>query len=208
MMELSRVNCGYEAANCYCIKYSDNECLLVDPGDRADRVLAYLEQKNLKLTHILLTHGHFDHTGACKELREETGCKIAIGKGNEIMLRDPDYAGVTFFSLPNPQRYLFEPDMILNDGDILEFGELKIQVIGASGHTAGDVCYLIDDILITGDVLFEGNCGRCDLPGGSWERMQQSLAKLKALPGDYKVLSGHGPDTTLDRERKYNPYMR
>lgn len=206
-MKLTMLDCGVQAANCYCIQYSNTCCAFVDPGDRADLLLDYLEKNSLTLTHILLTHGHFDHTGAVKELRSATGCKVAIGAGNEIMLRDPVESGVASFGIENAERYRFEPDMLLKDGETLTLGETPIKVIGTPGHTRGDVCYLIEDMLLTGDTLFEGNCGRCDLPGGSWELMQLSLKKLRDMPGDYRVLSGHGPETRLSIERKYNPYM-
>lgn len=206
-MKLTMMNCGGASANCYCIQYSDDCCAFVDPGDRADHLLDYLKDNHLTLTHILLTHGHFDHTGAVKELRSATGCKVAIGAGNEIMLRDPVESGVASFGIENAERYQFEPDILLKDGETLTLGELPIQIIGTPGHTRGDICYLIEDTLLTGDTLFEGNCGRCDLPGGSWELMQASLKKLRDMPGDYKVLSGHGPETRLSIERKNNPYM-
>ena len=102
----------------------------------------------------------------------------------------------------------FEADVYLKDGEELTIGDMTFKTIFTPGHTCGSVCYIVDDVMVAGDTLFMGSCGRTDFPTGDWGKMNESLQMLKNLEGDYKVLSGHGPATTLERERKTNMFMR
>ncbi|MEG1779315.1 MAG: MBL fold metallo-hydrolase [Oscillospiraceae bacterium] len=207
-MRIQRIDCGYMAANCYALMYEDNKLALIDPGDGANIILDFMRRNNLTLTDILLTHGHYDHIGAVQELTEKTGCKVSIGKGNEIMLSSSVECAADFLDIPNPEKYLCSADILLSDGDRFNLGQTEVKVISVPGHSRADICYVIEDVMFTGDVLFADSCGRADLPGGDWRLLEKSLRRLSLIDGDYKILSGHGAGTTLARERKYNPYLR
>ena len=155
-----------------------------------------LQRENAVLTHILLTHGHYDHVGAVAALREQTGCKVYM---------DPaDAAGSQMLPL---SRGLVDENW--PEGDELTIGELTFRVYHTPGHTPGSVCLQCGGLLFSGDTLFAGSCGRTDLPGGSMAQMQKSLSMLAALPlaDETQVLPGHEAFSTLGRERRGNPCL-
>lgn len=181
---------------------------VVDPGGKsaADKILSMASANNIEIKYILLTHAHFDHMLSLEELREKTGAPLALHKYDAETITDPEltfmsrFGGVTEGSKP--------AEIILEDGDVITLGETEIEVIHTPGHTAGSVCYKSGDTIITGDTLFRGSIGRCDLYGGDEMAMDESLKRLLALDGDYKLYPGHGSTTTLSRERQENVYLR
>ena len=192
-MNMKTLALGAYQTNCYILwQQGAQDCIVVDPGYEPQRILAELKLLNLNIAAILLTHGHFDHVGAVKELAGLTGCKVYIHK-NDLTLPDWITEGALYYT-----------DLY---GAFVEEAGIRVQVILTPGHTPGSVCLLNGDTLITGDTLFAGSCGRTDFPGGSWAEIYQSLKKLAALPGDYKVYPGHGEATTMEQERNYNPYL-
>ena len=192
-MNIKALALGAYQTNCYILWQSDRaDCILVDPGYEPQRILAELKQLGLNIAAILLTHGHFDHVGAVKELVTLTGCKVYI---HEKDLTLPDWI---------TEGTLYYTDLY---GAFVEEAGIRLQIISTPGHTPGSVCLLNGNILITGDTLFAGSCGRTDFPGGSWAEIYQSLKKLAAMPGDYQVYPGHGEATTMEQERNYNPYL-
>ena len=194
-MEIITLPLGPLQTNCYLLRREDSDkCLIVDPGDEAKRVLSLLEEKHLTPEAILLTHGHFDHVGAVRELFSETDCEVYIGEP-DLSLPPVFTAGRLFYTHTYPST------------GTLHLAGLTIRVLPTPGHTPGSVCLLIGDVLLSGDTLFRGSCGRTDFPGGSQAEIAASLKTLAALPGDYRVLPGHGGETTLDRERQSNPYL-
>ena len=200
-MELKVVNFSGMSANCYLID-TDDVRIIVDPFDTNQKVEEFFATDKPK--YIFLTHFHFDHILGAKKISEKFGAKIAIGKEDAIGLYNTD------FSLSNMAGFNQEPfyaDILFNDNDIFEVGNTKIKVIHVPGHTMGSVCYIIENYMFSGDTLFEGTVGRTDLPTRDFAVLRQSLERLKAMEGDYKVFPGHGLATTLDRERKMNPYM-
>ena len=200
-MELKVVNFSGMSANCYLID-TDDVRIIVDPFDTNQKVEEFFATDKPK--YIFLTHFHFDHILGAKKISEKFGAKIAIGKEDAIGLYNTD------FSLSNMAGFNQEPfyaDILFNDNDIFEVGNTKIKVIHVPGHTMGSVCYIIENYMFSGDTLFEGTVGRTDLPTGDFAVLRQSLERLKALEGDYKVFPGHGLATTLDREKRMNPYM-
>ncbi len=192
-MNMKIMALGAYQTNCYILwQRGRQDCVVVDPGYQPLQILSAIRLLGLDLSAILLTHGHFDHMGAVKDLVAETGCRVYI---HEKELSQPE-------EITNGPLYYTN----LYEGVVEEAG-LTLQVIHTPGHTPGSVCLLHEGILLSGDTLFARSCGRTDFPGGSWAEICHSLKKLAALPGDYKVYPGHGEATTMEQERKMNPYM-
>ena len=195
---------GDYRVNCYIVnKEGDNRCVVIDPGSEPEKILGYLEEKNLSLQGILLTHGHFDHVGAVLPLLEKTDCALWLCRPDFTMY-DAPYA-IQLFPLDVKQL----PDAsFYSEGDRVELAGLTFRVMHTPGHSLGCVCLEVEDALFTGDTLFAGTCGRTDLPGSQPQVMLTSLERLKNLPYDRTVYPGHGYPTTLDNQRRLNPYLR
>ena len=194
-MEITVLTLGGYMTNCYILRQeASSKCLIIDPGYEAGRILSVLQQKQLEPEAILLTHGHFDHVGAVQDLATETDCDVYIAEA-DLSLPPMLTSGKLYYTHTYPAS------------GTLNLAGLTIRVLPTPGHTPGSVCLLVGDTMFSGDTLFQGSCGRTDLPGGSWEQIAASLKTLAALPGDYRVLPGHGGETTLDRERQSNPYL-
>ena len=191
---------GQMETNCYIVTDEKTlACAVVDPGDESNVVLDYIEDNKLKLEHIFLTHGHFDHTGAVIAIAEETGADVWINSA------DLDESG-------RDVHYRFYPQGMTvknyKGGDNIVCGDLNFEVISTPGHTKGSVTLRCGNALFTGDTLFRDSCGRTDLPGGDMGEMLASLRKLSAIEGDLEVYPGHMDSSNLDRERKFNYYMK
>ena len=196
MLKVHTLTLGAYQTNTYIIHNSDSqECVIIDPGYEPDTILARLSSLGLNPVGILLTHGHFDHVGAVKELAAETGCKVYLHAADlampPMMTAGPLYYTHTY-----------------DEGDILQLSGVTIRVLHTPGHTPGSVCLMAEDSIFSGDTLFAGSCGRTDLPGGDWATISQSLHRLALLQTEYRVFSGHGESTTLAQEKRYNPYLR
>ena len=192
-MNIQKLTLGLYQTNTYILS-NDTEAVVIDPGYEPDTILDALEGKNLKA--ILLTHGHFDHVGAVKELVAETGCKVYIHAA-DLSLPPMITAGQLYYT----HTYA--------EGDtVCPIEGAELHVLHTPGHTPGSVCLLLGEQMFSGDTLFEGSCGRMDLPGGDQLQMHQSLNRLVSLQADYHVHPGHGGSTTLAAEKRYNPYMR
>ena len=195
-MKLKAMALGAYQTNCYILWDEESQrCVVIDPGYEPERVLSAANSLDKTIAAILLTHGHFDHVGGVRQIFAQTDCDIYLCPADCAM---PEQ--MTAGALCYTNSYA--------EGDILNLAGLTIQVLHTPGHTPGSVCLLCDDLLISGDTLFAGSCGRTDFPGGSWEEIRNSLLRLKALEGDYIVYPGHGESTRLSTERVYNPYMR
>lgn len=169
---------------------------IVDPGGDAAGILAAVRDLGLTVSAIFLTHGHYDHVGALPELRKALpGVPVYLHPA-EASIRDGSL-------IPDPG-----PTVDYGDGSTVSVGSLTVEVIHTPGHTPGGVCLKVGDTLFTGDTLFRGSMGRTDFPGGSYDAIMDSLKRLAALPGDYKVCPGHEALSTLEAERKGNYYMR
>ena len=196
MLKVYAMALGAYQTNCYIIHdESSKTCCVIDPGYDADIILDKLASLGLTLEAILLTHGHFDHVGAVKELAAETGCAVYI---------HPDDLSMPPMMTAGPLYYT----KTYTEGTQLKLAGLEITVLHTPGHTPGSVCLLCETNIFSGDTLFEGSCGRTDLPGGDWATIVKSLKRLAALEGNFWVFPGHGGSTTLRDEKKYNPYMR
>ena len=190
---IRKLTLGMYQTNTYILS-NDREAVVIDPGYEADTILDALEGRQLKA--ILLTHGHFDHVGAVKELVAETGCEVYIHP-SETTLPPMITDGQLYYT----HTY--------SEGDTVSpIDGVELTVLHTPGHTPGSVCLLMKDQMSSGDTLFEGSCGRIDLPGGNPQQMLQSLRRLASLQADYTVHPGHGGSTTLAAEKRYNPYLR
>ena len=201
--DIKMITGGMCETNSYIISDENGVCVIVDPEGRADVYTRYIESNALKPEAILLTHAHFDHIGAMEPLRKEYSVKVYAGEREKAVLNDPR---INLTSMIGQGRS-FEADVYLSDGEEFTIGSMTFKTVYTPGHTCGSVVYLIDGVMIAGDTLFMGSCGRTDFPTGDWGKMNESLQMLKNLEGDYRVLSGHGPETTLERERRTNMFM-
>jgi len=197
---------GIYETNCYVVYDKHSRWgVVIDAPDGIASVLQYIRGQELSIGHILLTHGHFDHIGGLDALRRATGAAVAIHEADAYML---DSAGGCLGSgIPGYKHPSAKADLYVTDGQRLSAGNLDIQVYHVPGHTAGDTAYQIGNHLFTGDTLFEQSIGRTDLPGGNLQQLLASIGRLIALE-DCAVYPGHGPATTLERERKYNPHLQ
>ena len=206
-MKIMRIPVGVYAANCY-IVYSETtkDGIVVDPGGDVDDLLGFIERKGLKIKDIILTHGHGDHIGGVIGLRDALNANVMIHKDDHELLIDGDK---NLSSTMPIGSVALEADKLLNDGDIILFGDLKVEVIHTPGHTKGGICLKINDSIITGDTLFAGSIGRTDLPGGDYETIIKSIKeKLMTYPDDVEVMPGHGGTSTIGRERVTNPFLQ
>lgn len=193
-------------ANCYIVGCEKTgEAAIVDPGDEADRIVQVLNDNKLTAKYIIDTHGHFDHVGANKQVKEMTGGLIVIHPKDAHMLNEISRAAATWgMSVDNSPP----PDLEVDEGDVISVGTIEFKVLHTPGHTPGGISLYADNIVLVGDTLFAGSIGRTDFPGGDYQALISNVRdKLFPLGDDVQVLSGHGPVTTIGRERQYNPFF-
>ncbi len=196
MLNIDTLVLGSYQTNCYILYQAGSaDCVLIDPGDKSQTVAQFLSQQALQPAAILLTHGHFDHVGAVRELATEFGCPVYLNN-KEATLPSIMTAG--------PLHYTHS----YRNGDTLALAGLTFTVMETPGHTPGSVCLVVENCMFSGDTLFAGSCGRVDFPGSSSADMRRSLTRLRALEQDYTVYPGHGDPTTLHHEQQTNPYMK
>ncbi|MGB9892167.1 MBL fold metallo-hydrolase [Thermodesulfovibrio yellowstonii] len=204
-MKIKKFEVGPLFVNCYII-YDERtkEAVVIDPGDEPDLILDFIKEENLNLKYILCTHGHFDHIGSVKELRDETGAKVVLHEKDIEIYRNSPQIAMQFFGIEiEPQP---EPDILIKNGEILNTGNVQLTVIHTSGHSPGSVCFYTDGYIFTGDTLFAGSVGRTDIIGGSMNELLNSLKKIASLPDETIVFPGHGPKTKIGIEKKTNPF--
>jgi len=198
-MLIKTIPVGQLETNCYIVTDENTlDCAVIDPGDESNTILDYLEMNHLKCRAVLLTHGHYDHVGAVDAIAEETGAAVYMNERDDTRHAADPHLPYTLKA--NGKSY--------DDGDVIELGGLRFEVIATPGHTPGGVTLRCEDALFTGDTLFKGSCGRTDLPGGNMEQELKSLRRICELPGDYEVYPGHMDSSTLEREREFNYYCR
>ena len=195
MLKIHTLTLGLYQTNTYIIhEEKSKSCCVIDPGYQAGTIQDKLDSLGLTLEAILLTHGHFDHVGAVKDLAADTDCRVFLC-ADDALLPPMLTAGKLYYT----DTY--------GEGAVLHLAGLSIHVLRTPGHTPGSVCLLVDNVIFSGDTLFAGGCGRTDL-GGDWVAIQKSLKRLAAMEADFTVYPGHGESTTLAQEKRYNPYMR
>lgn len=205
-MILEELVVGPLQVNCFIVADElSQEALIIDPGEEGERILARLTARSLHLKTIINTHGHFDHVGANQYLIEKCGAELLIHSADASLLPKAKEHGLKYGLTVKPSP---APSRLLTGNEKLTFGSLTIQVIATPGHTAGGISLLIGDHLFSGDTLFADSVGRTDLPGGDHKTLVNSIRKgLFILPDATIVHPGHGPDTTIGREKKLNPYV-
>ena len=198
-MKVSVMQVGPIGTNCYFLQDEESGLMaIIDPGDDWERILHQVKKAEGEVKYILLTHGHYDHTTAVPDL-----VKALPGVQVYIHQADANGAGSQLF----PLAAQVEDFNNYDEGDTLPLGSLTIEVLHTPGHSKGSVTLKVGDVLFTGDTLFCGSCGRTDLRGGSYEEIMVSLKRLGELEGDFHVCPGHDRTSTLERERKYNPFL-
>ena len=195
-MQIKTMPLGSYQTNCYMVSLPEQKnCIVIDPGFEPEYILEQVRRAGKTVEAILLTHGHFDHVGGVKKIAAEEQCRVFICK-EDLSLNPMLTDGAIYYT----DTYA--------EGDTLALAGIKLQVLQTPGHTPGSVCLVCGDTVFTGDTLFAGTCGRTDFPGGDYGQMMQSLKRLAALPGDYRVLPGHAEESTMEWERKSNPFMQ
>lgn len=206
MIQIERIVAGVYAMNCY-IMYNDetNEGFVVDPGGSEDKIINFIVEKGITLKGILITHGHGDHHMGLTGLKAVYPVPVYMHASDVYMAQD---ASINLSSTMYGPDSVFTPEVTLQDGMKIPFGEGFIRVLHTPGHTKGGVCFLFDKFVITGDTLFESSIGRTDLDGGNHEQLLKSIRnQLLKLEDELIVLPGHGGASTIGRERARNPYL-
>lgn len=205
-MKIMQFQVGMVYTNCYLV-YDEQTMhgAVIDPGDSAPEILKKIEETGITLDYILLTHGHFDHILAVPQIREQTGAKLVIHKDDEWML-DPETMGMYRRMAKKFTKQV--PDIRAAEGTTVQVGGITATYLHTPGHTPGSSCIQMENVLFTGDTLFRHECGRCDLEGGDFDTILKSLKRLSQVEGNLHVLPGHEATSTLDEERRGNPYIR
>ena len=213
-IEVEKMVLGMVSTNVYLVFYNGN-CIIIDPSDEAERIIACIEERKANPLAILLTHGHFDHIMAAPALAKKYGIKIYAGEAERQLLED---SGLNLATRFLGEDFTLEADEYVKGGDEIEFEGFKLKVLYTPGHTVGSVSFYTEDLAdneafkkaaFTGDTLFAGSVGRVDLPTGNEDTMRRTLNEvIKKLPSDTVVFPGHGAATTIEREIMHNPYLR
>ncbi|MEI8080696.1 MAG: MBL fold metallo-hydrolase [Actinomycetes bacterium] len=209
-MQISRLVLGPLETNCWVVSDdAGGPAIVIDPAEDANRILAEVADRGVEA--VVLTHGHFDHLGAVSELLARTGAPLLVHHDDARSISTPSGTGGEAFGFDVTAP---PPDRLLSDGDRVEAGALQLTVLHTPGHTPGGICLFAADDgsgtpqLFSGDTLFAGSVGRTDFPGGDGRALAVSIAgKLAPLPAETRVHPGHGPDTTIGRERRLNPFF-
>lgn len=213
-MEIKRIECNPLQENCYVVSDETKECVIIDCGayydEEHEALENYIREQGLKPVHLLATHGHLDHNFGNVRLWHTYGLKTEICADDQSLVEHlPEHARELFgMTLPEERPQV---GRLLSDGDVVTFGSHALRVLHTPGHSHGSCLYYCEQekTAFTGDTLFRMSIGRTDFPEGSWTEMQQSLSRIAALlPPDTVIFPGHGPQSTIADELRYNPYLR
>ncbi|GBE06691.1 MAG TPA: MBL fold metallo-hydrolase [Nitrospirae bacterium] len=204
-MEIKKLMVGPLGVNCYIIADEvSKEAMVIDPGDEPDSITDLIKEAGYKITAIVCTHAHFDHIGAVGDIKKATGAKVLINENDmELYKSAREQAAIWGYEVDD----MPDPDGCLAEGDSVNIGSLSFKVISTPGHSPGGICLYGEGIVITGDTLFQGSVGRTDFHGGDITKLKESFKRLLSLPEDTAVFCGHGPDTTIKREKEENLFV-
>ncbi len=206
MMNITCFVIGMIGTNVYLLEdEATGKLAVIDPADHSDELLEQIEEHGGDLAYILLTHGHYDHIMGVAELCEKYHPTVCASRVELPVIEEPSYNLSKYHDITVKP---FTVDRALEDGDTVMLGETELRFILTPGHTMGSGCYMTDDCIFSGDTLFCSSVGRTDFPTSSMRDMMASVERLKNLEGDYRVYPGHDIFTSLERERKHNPFMR
>lgn len=202
---IKRLPVGALEGNCYIVYNEDSrEAMIIDPGDEPDRIMDLIRKDGISVKYIVCTHAHFDHVGAIPDLKQETGAKIIMHEDeSQVYEAAKKMAAMWGFYIEDMPK----PDIFVQEGDHIELGDMKFEVMHTPGHSPGSMCLYGHGILFSGDTVFAGSIGRTDFPGGSLENMRKSFRRIISLPEETEILSGHGPKTTVEREKRDNFFI-
>ncbi|HDZ49763.1 MAG TPA: MBL fold metallo-hydrolase [Candidatus Aerophobetes bacterium] len=205
-MKVKKVVVGIFEVNCYILwDEKDKEAIVVDPGEEGERIIEVIRKDSLKIRSIVNTHTHIDHIGANDFLREKTEAPLLAHSADVFLLQD---AELNLSALTGKDRSFGLPDRVLEEGDEIRVGGFSLRILHSPGHTPGSICLYGDNKLFSGDTLFAGGIGRTDLAGGNLKELQKSIKdKILTLPDEVVVYPGHGPSTTVGKERKCNLFI-
>ncbi len=205
-MNITKLVLGACITNCYIVASDKKNCVIIDPADEAEKIIEAVAEQGLKVKYIIITHGHTDHVLALEEVKAHFGADIVISRIDAWRLEDEELINERPY-VKVPYRAV-KPDVLIEEGDVLEVDELKFKFYGMPGHTDGSMAIVLEDIIFTGDTLLKENHGKTTLPGGDEDKLIESINRLvKDFPGDYRILTGHRDETTLEYERAHNPYV-
>ncbi len=205
-MKVKKVVVGIFEVNCYILwDEKDKEAIVVDPGEEGERIIEVIRKDSLKIRSIVNTHTHIDHIGANDFLREKTEAPLLAHSADVFLLQN---AELNLSTLTGKDRSFSLPDRVLEEGDEIRVGGFSLRILHTAGHTPGSICLYGDNKLFSGDTLFAGGIGRTDLAGGNYKELQKSIKdKILTLPDEVIVYPGHGPSTTVGKERKCNLFI-
>ena len=213
-MNIKRFMCNPLQENCYVVSDDTKECVIIDCGcyysDEKDALKNYISENRLKPVHLIATHGHLDHNFGNADIFQTYGLKVEVCSEDAYLIEHLAEQGLELFGMHITEE---QPEIgrWLKNGDTITFGNHTLKIVQTPGHTPGSALLYCEaeHTVFTGDTLFRMSIGRTDFDGGSWQQMEQSLANIVSkLPKETIVLSGHGPESTIDDELRYNPYMR
>lgn len=207
-MRISNYVCGPLGVNTYIVQdEGTGKAVIIDAGEFIDEIKEHIDRIGKEnIVAILLTHSHFDHTLGAAELREYTGAPLMIHSLERDWVDDPQYNGVKYFMMASGAVFS-RPDEVFHNGDGIEVGDTVLKVMHTPGHSPGSCCFISGDTVFSGDTLFQMSVGRTDLAGGNSLHLRESLSRLTAMEGEYRVYPGHGSPTAMSYERQNNPFM-
>ena len=199
-MKIHKIKVGLHEANCY-IASKENEAFIIDPGADANKILSYIRKNHLNVRGIILTHAHYDHTGAANEIRTAYGCSIYAHKKEAAALSDPVING----SSKTSASVSVDADILLGEGDIVKYEDIELEIIKSPGHTEGSICIKVkgEDIIFTGDTIFCDDIGRTDLASGDERKLLKTLKnKVCKWPDETVIYPGHDKSCTMQKVKK------
>lgn len=206
-MEIRKLVLGACITNCYIVGSEQKNCVIIDPADEAPKIIDEVEQNGWTVKYIFITHGHTDHILAMEAVKEHFQAPVVISELDAWRLEDEELINERPY-VKVPYRAV-KPDILIKEGDTLAVDELNFLFYGMPGHTDGSMAIVLGRIIFTGDTLLKENHGKTTLPGGDEDKLIASINRLaEEFKGDYRILTGHRDETTLEHERERNPYIR